>query len=232
MSPVNVGAIGAYIREQREQAKISLRQLAQSAGISNPYLSQIERGPATAERRHPPADRQGPADLGRGPLRPGRFPGGPAAWLGGARGRADRSRADRAAEADAHRGLRVVPQGDGAWPGPTPASSMRRRDRPAAGRGRADLAGEPEPGRAGRPRAARDRPYAEPGGRRTRPTTEAAGDDEVMPRPRLSDDPGLTMTLMGPRRRADGPWQAPDAEDARSGRDDPSVPAACRDQVA
>ena len=51
MSPVNVGAIGAYIREQREQAKISLRQLAQSAGISNPYLSQIERG-----LRRPSAD--------------------------------------------------------------------------------------------------------------------------------------------------------------------------------
>src|SRR5258708_21074067 len=44
MSPVNVSAIGSYIREQREQAKISLRQLAQSAGISNPYVSQIERG--------------------------------------------------------------------------------------------------------------------------------------------------------------------------------------------
>src|SRR5271169_4681374 len=44
MSPVNVGAIGAYIREQREQARISLRQLALAAGISNPYLSQIERG--------------------------------------------------------------------------------------------------------------------------------------------------------------------------------------------
>jgi transcriptional regulator with XRE-family HTH domain len=51
MSPVNVGAIGAYIREQREQAKIPLRQLAQSAGISNPYLSQIERG-----LRRPSAD--------------------------------------------------------------------------------------------------------------------------------------------------------------------------------
>ena len=37
-------SIGAYIREQREQAKISLRQLAQAAGVSNPYLSQIERG--------------------------------------------------------------------------------------------------------------------------------------------------------------------------------------------
>jgi transcriptional regulator with XRE-family HTH domain len=44
MSPVSVPAIGAYIREQREQAKISLRQLAQATGVSNPYLSQIERG--------------------------------------------------------------------------------------------------------------------------------------------------------------------------------------------
>src|SRR6266700_4147373 len=44
MSPVNVNAIGSYIREQREQAKISIRQLAQAAGVSNPYLSQVERG--------------------------------------------------------------------------------------------------------------------------------------------------------------------------------------------
>jgi len=51
MSPVNVPAIGAYIKEQREQAKISLRQLAQAAGVSNPYLSQIERG-----LRRPSAD--------------------------------------------------------------------------------------------------------------------------------------------------------------------------------
>jgi transcriptional regulator with XRE-family HTH domain len=51
MSPVNVSTIGAYIREQREQAKISLRQLADNAGISNPYLSQIERG-----LRRPSAD--------------------------------------------------------------------------------------------------------------------------------------------------------------------------------
>jgi transcriptional regulator with XRE-family HTH domain len=39
-----VGDIGAYIRAQRETAKVSLRQLARSAGVSNPYLSQIERG--------------------------------------------------------------------------------------------------------------------------------------------------------------------------------------------
>jgi transcriptional regulator with XRE-family HTH domain len=40
----SVGDIGAYIRAQRESAKVSLRQLARSAGVSNPYLSQIERG--------------------------------------------------------------------------------------------------------------------------------------------------------------------------------------------
>jgi transcriptional regulator with XRE-family HTH domain len=39
-----VGDIGSYIRAQREQAQVSLRQLARNAGVSNPYLSQIERG--------------------------------------------------------------------------------------------------------------------------------------------------------------------------------------------
>ena len=39
-----IGHLGEYIREQREAAKISLRELAKSAGVSNPYLSQIERG--------------------------------------------------------------------------------------------------------------------------------------------------------------------------------------------
>ena len=39
-----IGQLGEYIREQRESAKISLRELAKSAGVSNPYLSQIERG--------------------------------------------------------------------------------------------------------------------------------------------------------------------------------------------
>jgi transcriptional regulator with XRE-family HTH domain len=36
--------LGAYLREQRQSAQLSLRQLADIAGISNPYLSQIERG--------------------------------------------------------------------------------------------------------------------------------------------------------------------------------------------
>src|SRR5437899_6839814 len=36
--------LGEYIREQRRNAEYSVRQLAQAAGVSNPYLSQIERG--------------------------------------------------------------------------------------------------------------------------------------------------------------------------------------------
>jgi len=36
--------LGEYLREQRTSAKLSLRQLAEQTGVSNPYLSQIERG--------------------------------------------------------------------------------------------------------------------------------------------------------------------------------------------
>ena len=36
--------IGSFIRAQREAAEVSVRQLAERAGVSNPYLSQIERG--------------------------------------------------------------------------------------------------------------------------------------------------------------------------------------------
>jgi transcriptional regulator with XRE-family HTH domain len=39
-----MAGVGEYIREQRAAAQLSLRQLAQAAGVSNPYLSQIERG--------------------------------------------------------------------------------------------------------------------------------------------------------------------------------------------
>lgn len=39
-----LGHVGDYIREQRNAAQVSLRQLAKAAGVSNPYLSQIERG--------------------------------------------------------------------------------------------------------------------------------------------------------------------------------------------
>jgi transcriptional regulator with XRE-family HTH domain len=44
MATLKVGSLGEYIREQRESAQVSLRQLAKTAGVSNPYLSQIERG--------------------------------------------------------------------------------------------------------------------------------------------------------------------------------------------
>ncbi|MYW05413.1 helix-turn-helix transcriptional regulator [Streptomyces sp. SID3343] len=44
MAGLNVGSLGEYIREQRRNAQYSLRQLAEAAGVSNPYLSQIERG--------------------------------------------------------------------------------------------------------------------------------------------------------------------------------------------
>lgn len=37
-------ALGSYIRSQRKLANLSLRQLADIAKVSNPYLSQIERG--------------------------------------------------------------------------------------------------------------------------------------------------------------------------------------------
>ena len=37
-------ALGAFIRQQRKQANLSLRQLAEKTSLSNPYLSQIERG--------------------------------------------------------------------------------------------------------------------------------------------------------------------------------------------
>ena len=70
-----VGSIGDFIKEQRELAQFSMRQLASLAGVSNPYLSQIERGlrKPSAEILH----RQGPADLGRAAVRPRRDPGDP-----------------------------------------------------------------------------------------------------------------------------------------------------------
>jgi transcriptional regulator with XRE-family HTH domain len=43
--------LGEFIREQRNRGQISLRKLAEMAGVSNPYLSQIERG-----LRHPSAE--------------------------------------------------------------------------------------------------------------------------------------------------------------------------------
>ncbi|KRF02651.1 DNA-binding protein [Nocardioides sp. Soil777] len=39
-----VGSLGDFLREQRLASRLSLRQLAEQVGVSNPYLSQIERG--------------------------------------------------------------------------------------------------------------------------------------------------------------------------------------------
>ncbi len=44
MSKLTAPDLGAFLREQRQSARLSLRQLSDLAGISNPYLSQIERG--------------------------------------------------------------------------------------------------------------------------------------------------------------------------------------------
>lgn len=41
---MKLGELGAFIRDQRKQVGLSLRKLSDQAGISNPYLSQIERG--------------------------------------------------------------------------------------------------------------------------------------------------------------------------------------------
>src|ERR671914_90793 len=43
-SRMKLGELGSFIREQRRSARLSLRKLSDLAGISNPYLSQIERG--------------------------------------------------------------------------------------------------------------------------------------------------------------------------------------------
>jgi len=44
MARLDVGSLGSYIREQRTSAELSIRELARVAGVSNPYLSQVERG--------------------------------------------------------------------------------------------------------------------------------------------------------------------------------------------
>ncbi|MEI2642388.1 MAG: helix-turn-helix transcriptional regulator [Candidatus Nanopelagicales bacterium] len=44
MARIDMASVGEYIREQRAAAQLSLRQLAKAADVSNPYLSQVERG--------------------------------------------------------------------------------------------------------------------------------------------------------------------------------------------
>ena len=44
LAAIDVHTLGEFIREQRQSAEVSVRQLAKRAGVSNPYLSQVERG--------------------------------------------------------------------------------------------------------------------------------------------------------------------------------------------
>ncbi|MGI8576564.1 MAG: helix-turn-helix domain-containing protein [Nocardioidaceae bacterium] len=44
MAKLNIETLGDFLKEQRRAAQLTLRQLADLAGVSNPYLSQIERG--------------------------------------------------------------------------------------------------------------------------------------------------------------------------------------------
>jgi transcriptional regulator with XRE-family HTH domain len=44
MSDTRASSLGEFIRSQRELSEVSMRQFAELVGISNPYLSQIERG--------------------------------------------------------------------------------------------------------------------------------------------------------------------------------------------
>ena len=115
MAKIKVGktveSLGEYLHEQRVTAQLSLRQLAEQAGVSNPYLSQIERGlrrPSaevlqqlakalriSAEQLYVQAGILNPDDGDRS-LRRARHPRGPGAH--------------RAAEAVPARRLRVVPR--------------------------------------------------------------------------------------------------------------------------
>ena len=69
--------LGGFIRDQRQMAHLSLRKLSELAGISNPYLSQIERGLRKPSAEILQADRPGLEDLARDALRPGRDPRSP-----------------------------------------------------------------------------------------------------------------------------------------------------------
>ena len=47
MKAPQLGDVGSFIKEQREKSALSIRKLADKTGVSNPYLSQIERGVRT-----------------------------------------------------------------------------------------------------------------------------------------------------------------------------------------
>ncbi len=47
MKTPQLSDVGSFIKEQRERSALSIRKLAEMTGVSNPYLSQIERGVRT-----------------------------------------------------------------------------------------------------------------------------------------------------------------------------------------
>ena len=65
--------LGSFIRAQRQMANLSLRELAAMAEISNPYLSQIERGAVRAVRPCTEVDCRGAQPIGGGTVRAGRL---------------------------------------------------------------------------------------------------------------------------------------------------------------
>ena len=148
--------LGSFIREQRGSARLSLRRLSELAGISNPYLSQIERGPAPALGRDPPADRQGVAHLRRDALRAGRDPRGA--------GRLARPHPGHPGRPDDQRGAEAGPRAH------LPLLPARARGR-ARGEGRPPTAAPPRT-------AAASPPAARPGGSppsEERPSARAGG---------------------------------------------------------
>ena len=113
-----LGSLGEFIAAQRRSAQLTLRQLAEQTGISNPYLSQIERG-----LRRPSAEvlQQLSRRCGSRPRRSTSGPdprsGRPCRYQCGD-GRAGRRRDHRAAEAGADRRLRLLCQGERGPPSP------------------------------------------------------------------------------------------------------------------
>ena len=105
--------LGDFIRDQRRNARLSLRKLSE-LGRHLESVPQPDRArPAQAVGRDPAGDRQGPAHLGRDALRAGRHPRRAGRRRPGrGRRRARRPDAQRAPEAGAGRDLPVVPGRD------------------------------------------------------------------------------------------------------------------------
>ena len=72
-SATSSNLLGSFIRAQRQMANLSLRELSAMTEVSNPYLSQIERGLSEPSARVLNAIAQALEHLGRSTVRPGRL---------------------------------------------------------------------------------------------------------------------------------------------------------------